>query len=77
MPRVVSHAAAAITNFVEGMPPGDLDLYLRELLIKCFELLQSGISIVKENVVSVIAAAAEAAGENFKPYFNEAAKILF
>jgi hypothetical protein len=39
VPRVVSHAAAAITNFVEGMPSADLDIYLRELLIKCFELL--------------------------------------
>jgi hypothetical protein len=27
--------------------------------------------------VSVIAAAAEASGESFKPYFNDAAKILF
>lgn len=50
---------------------------MRELLIKCFELLSSGISIVKENVVSVIAATAEAAGESFKPYFTDAANILF
>ena len=41
-------------------------MYLKPLLQKCFELLTNGISIVKENVISAIAACAEAVGDGIK-----------
>jgi hypothetical protein len=45
--------------------------------MKCFELLTNSCSIVKENVISAIAASAEAVGDGFIPYYNEAVPFLF
>lgn len=47
VPRVVSHAAAAITNFVENMEIEDINQYLQSILTKNFNLLKNSISIVK------------------------------
>ena len=69
VPRVISHVAAALTNFVEGMKC-DISPYLSTLLENSCQLLNNSISIIKENVVSVIAAAAEAATSLFVPYFE-------
>lgn len=77
IPRVQSHAAAAITNFVEGMEREALKNYLTPIMEKCFELAQTGISICKENAISAIAATAEAAGDLFKPFFPNAVPVLF
>lgn len=77
VPRVVSHACAAITNFVEGMETEVLSLYLTRIFEKCLQLAQTGISVVKENSVSAIAATAETAGEAFKPYYDGIAPVLF
>lgn len=77
IPRVQSHAAAAITNFVEGMDKEVLKNYITPLLQKCFELAQNNISICKENAISAIAATSEAAGEYFRPFFKESVPVLF
>jgi hypothetical protein len=50
---------------------------LKDILVESFLHLQKSISIVKENAVSTIAAAAEAAKIYFHPFFNEAMPILF
>ena len=76
-PRVVSHAAAAITNFVEGMAIEDLRKYIKTLLQKSFELLGSSISIVKENCVAAISAMAEVAMLDFEPYYADSTSFLF
>lgn len=73
----MSHSAAAITNFVEGMNGSMLKPYLEEILKKSFVLLQNGISIVKENAMSTIAATAEASKEDFHKYFADCMPILF
>ena len=73
IPRVQSHAAAAITNFVEGMDKELTKLYLNEIIVKSFEKLKDGICIVKETVISAIAATSESAKEYFKQYYNEGA----
>lgn len=39
VPRVVAHAGAAITNFVEGMTDLEIEPYLNKLLTKCFSIL--------------------------------------
>lgn len=77
IPRVQSHAAAAITNFVEGMEKENLKNYITPIMQKCFELAQTSISICKENAISAIAATSEAAGDYFKPYFKDSVPILF
>ena len=69
VPRVMSHVGAALTNFVEGMKES-VELYLTPLLENSCKLLTGTISIVKENIISVIAAAAEAAGPLFNNFFN-------
>jgi hypothetical protein len=68
VPRVVSHAAAALTNFVEGMNLEQFKPYIQQLLSKLCSLLvnnESNISIVKENAIAAIAASSEAAGQEF------------
>ena len=40
-------------------------------------MLNNGISIIKENAVSAIAATAESAKEYFNPYFEGAMNVLF
>jgi len=72
VPRVVSHAGAAITNFVEGMEITDLEPYLKGILTKAFALMQNGISIVKEGAISTVSALCEVAGDKFLPFFEEA-----
>ena len=77
IPRVSSHAFAAITNLVECVSKELIKPFLEEILKKSFFVLQNGISILKENSVSTIAAAAESAKEYFHPYFQESMQALF
>ncbi|EGR31191.1 hypothetical protein IMG5_116170 [Ichthyophthirius multifiliis] len=77
VPRVASHAAAALTNFVEGFTEQDVQPYLQVTLEKLFALVNSGCSIVKENCMTAIASTAEAAKEHFHAYFDISMPILF
>ncbi|EAR88916.3 importin protein (macronuclear) [Tetrahymena thermophila SB210] len=77
VPRVVSHAAAALTNFVEGFSDDDITPYLQQTLQKLFTLVNTGCSIVKENCMTAIASTAESAKAKFHDYFNECIPILF
>ena len=58
-PRVVSHSAAALANFVEGVQNQHVQLYLKTILQTCFQLLNNSISFVKENCISVISSLAQ------------------
>jgi hypothetical protein len=76
----VSHTAAALTNFVEGMQLENFKLYVQPLLAKlCSKLVNSpqNISIVKENSISAIAACSEAAGKQFVEFYKEVSQFLF
>ena len=75
-PRVTSHILACLTNFVEGTEDG-FQAYLEQVVTLSVQLLQNGISIVKENAMSVLAASAEASKEGFTPYFTQLMPILF
>jgi hypothetical protein len=59
------------------MTQEDIKPYLQQILEKNFELLNNGISIVKENAVGAIASTAEAAQEDFHSYFETSMPILF
>lgn len=77
VPRVHGHACAAITNFLEGMNSLLLKPYLTNLLNKIYFLIMNGISLVKENAISTLAAAAESAKEEFCLYYENFIKLLF
>lgn len=77
VPRVVSHAAAAMTNFIEGFSDDEINPYLKDILLKLFSLVNNGCSIVKENCMTAIASTAEAAKHQFHPYFNDIMPVLF
>lgn len=70
VPRVQAHAAAALTNFFEGCSEEIVVNYIQAIMPKLCELIQNGISIIKENAVTALASLAEAAKENFGPHFE-------
>ncbi|CAK69294.1 unnamed protein product (macronuclear) [Paramecium tetraurelia] len=76
VPRVNSHILAALTNFVEGTEKG-IEAYLPNLIQLSIKFLNIGISIEKENAISVIAATAESSKLFFIPYVNELLPLLF
>lgn len=43
---------------------------------KLSELIQTGISIIKENAVTALASLAEAAKNNFDPFFDQCIQFL-
>ena len=76
VPRVVAHAAAALTNFVEHISPQVYDQVGAVLLPKLIHLIRTGISIVKENAMACMSSTAEAAGEKFQAYYDELMPFL-
>lgn len=77
VPRVQSHAAAAITNFVEQMTEDVIKPYVGSILGMCTKLLQISISIVKETVLAALSAMSEACKTQLQPYFNNLMELLF
>ena len=76
VPRVQAHACAALTNFLEGTAPLIAKQYVQPMMPKLCGLINTGISIIKENAVTALASLAEAAKEHFDPYFNECMQFL-
>jgi hypothetical protein len=76
VPRVQAHACAALTNFFEGTSEEISSQYIAATIPKLSQLIQNGISIIKENAVTALASLAESAKEGFNPYFEEALKFL-
>jgi len=54
VPRVVSHSAAALTNFLEGMKWEQVQGSLQQLVTLLLEHIGKGISLVKESCLSAI-----------------------
>lgn len=46
------------------------------MMAKLYNLISTGISIIKENAVTALASLAEAAKENFEPYFEQCLVFL-
>lgn len=77
-PRVQAHAAAALVNFCEECPPKILSPYLDELVnvlenvlnSKIQELLQKGVKLVLEQILTTIATVADAAEVKFTTYYS-------
>lgn len=71
VPRVQSHACAALTNFMEGYSGELSQPELQDISQKLLFLVQNGISLVKENAVTALASTVEQAKESFIPFFKE------
>lgn len=70
MPRVVSHAAASLTNFLEGMTLEQVVPSLDLLVQRLLALSVSGISLVKESALSAISSTVEIAKEKYEKYLE-------
>ncbi|VDD82167.1 unnamed protein product [Mesocestoides corti] len=77
-PRVQANAGAALVNICETSPKGVLVEYLDDLVkkledvmtAKFQEMVEKGHKLVLLQTVTSIAAVADAAGENFAPYYD-------
>jgi importin-5 len=77
VPRVVAHAFAALTNFLEGCKRPHIINRIKEILEPSLYAIRNCISIIKENAMSTISALAEAANNELKSYWEETAGIVF
>ena len=68
-PRVQSHAASAIVNFCEECSEELIAPFLKPILEKLHSLLQSP-KIVQEQVITAVAALADAGKEQFRPFYG-------
>lgn len=75
--RVVAHTLAAMTNFIEGSKKAHVSGKIKDILIPCLDFLKEGISLVKENAMSTIAALAEAANFEFTEFWKPTAEVVF
>jgi len=75
-PRVQGHAAAAVINFCESASPTLLEPYLRPLLQKLYNLFMGGRVMVQEQVVTAVAAIADAAKAGFIDYYDTFMPVL-
>ena len=77
IPRVLAHALAALTNFLEGCSKKGVEGSIAGILEPCLNFIDTGISLVKENAIATIAALAEASRQDFTPYWQKTAEIIF
>jgi len=70
VPRVQSHAAAAVINFCDEATEEIIAPYMETLLGKLLLLLQSSRRITQEQAVTAVAAIADAASASFSPYYD-------
>lgn len=77
VPRVMAHACAAITNFIENIGAGLANHYAAMFVPKLSEFLQNPApSIVIENTCTCLAAIASSTTEGFKDYFLPLLQLL-
>ncbi|CAD5228158.1 unnamed protein product [Bursaphelenchus okinawaensis] len=76
-PRVAAHAGAALVNFCEECPKSIMGVYLKSIMDKLESVLaetfqkmvESGKKLVLEQIITTIAAVADAAENNFAEYY--------
>jgi len=69
IPRVLSHAFAGLTNFLEHCPEAEVVKIMDELYVQLMFNLENGSSFVKENALAALSALSEGAGKNFLKYY--------
>lgn len=70
IPRVQSHAATAVVNFVEDCESKYVQTYLDSILSKLLDLLKTGRRFVQEQSLSAISAVADCAEDLFINYYD-------
>ena len=69
VPRVQSHACAALTNFAENGTKEMMMPFMQQLSQKLCILVKDGISMTKENAVTTLGTIVEKIEGDFTPYF--------
>lgn len=69
VPRVQSHACAALTNFAENGTKDMMMPFMQQLSQKLCILVKDGISMTKENAVTTLGTIVEKIEADFTPYF--------
>ena len=77
VPRVVAHALAAFTNFLESCNAEQASPHFNTLYQKIIGLLHNGIVYVKEACLSTLSALCEGAPNLFKPALPEVMGLIF
>lgn len=75
-PRLQAHAAASLTNFLEGCTDDIVENHIETLAKKLLEIIHNGNTMCKENAVTCLATVAEASEGLFEPYFEDTIKHL-
>ncbi len=76
VPRVVAHALAALTNFLENADPDQIKDHFNFLYEQINFHLQNGILFVKEATLSTLSALAEGSRDLFLPYYNNVLALI-
>lgn len=77
VPRVVAHALASLTNFLESATADIVDPYYDQLLQAFLHHLDKGIVFVKEAVLSAMSAFAESCTDKFESQFDFIVNMIF
>jgi hypothetical protein len=75
-PRVVGHACASATNFLENCHEAHLKPHMDLLYKKVTGIIDRASSYVKENALSALSALSVGAPELFKPYYESTMEVL-
>lgn len=77
VPRVIAHASAALTNFLEGMKYEQAAPHVDHMMEMLIQHSSNGISLVKESCLSTISSVAEMCTSNFIKYIEVTVSLLF
>lgn len=69
-PRLRAHAAASLTNFLEGSTDDIVENHIGEMVEKLLNMIQDGNTMCMENSVTCLATVAEAGEDKFQPFYE-------
>lgn len=73
----MSHSAASLTNFLEGMKLEQIEGSLTQMMSLLLQHTANGISLVKESCLSAISSVVEVTKATFQPFLEETVKYMF
>lgn len=76
VPRLQAHAAASLTNFLEGATDDLVENHIKTMIDKLLKLIHKGNTLCKENAITCLATVAEAAEDQFREYYEYTIKEL-
>merc|ERR1712048_938632 len=76
VPRVLSHAFAGLTNFLEHCPEAEVVKIMDQLYERLMFNLENGSSFVKENALAALSALSEGAGMNFTKFYDQTMNFM-